>query len=161
MTEEIERKFLLERVPAHLSPDEARTIEQGYLALEAEGQEVRLRRSPGRFWLTVKTTGELERQEYETELTEEQFLTLWPATAGRRLQKKRYLMTIDGYQAEIDQYIAPLQGLVVAEIEFPTVAAAQAFRPPEWLGREVTHLSFLKNRNLLQFDQLESLMNLL
>jgi adenylate cyclase len=31
-----------------------------------------------------------------------------------------------------------LDGLVVAEIEFPSEEDAKAFQPPHWLGEEVT-----------------------
>jgi CYTH domain-containing protein len=39
---------------------------------------------------------------------------------------------------EIDTYRGRNAGLVVAEVEFPTYAAARKFQPPSWFGREVT-----------------------
>ena len=161
MPREIERKFLLSELPAEAGGLPAVDIEQGYLALEEQAKEVRLRRTGEACTLTVKTHGELARQEYEIRLSEEQFRALWPATEGRRLQKKRYFMEYDELTIEIDAYRQPLRGLLVAEIEFPSEEAARSFRPPGWLGREVTDLNFLKNRNLLQFDSVASLMKLL
>jgi adenylate cyclase len=44
----------------------------------------------------------------------------------------------DGLEAEVDVYADAHEGLLTAEIEFPSVEASEAFTPPEWLGREVT-----------------------
>ncbi len=148
MAKEIERKFLVRVLPFNPEKHPHVEIEQGYLALEPEGHEVRLRRKAEQYFLTVKSQGGLVRSEYEVELTKEQFETLWPGTEARRLQKDRYLF--DAF--EIDIYKGRLQGLMVAEIEFEEEEQAQSFQQPNWLGRELTHINFLKNRNLLQFD---------
>ena len=44
----------------------------------------------------------------------------------------------DGLEIEVDVYAGDLEGLVVAEIEFPSEEEARALEPPEWLGEEVT-----------------------
>ena len=89
MTKEIERKFLLSEWPTKISGLTPNLLEQGYLALDPEGKEVRLRKNGHQFWLTVKSDGDMVREEYEVELNETQFLKLWPATIGRRLRKDR------------------------------------------------------------------------
>lgn len=148
MAKEIERKFLVKRLPFDSETHPSIPIEQGYLALEPEGQEVRLRRKGGLYYLTVKSQGTLVREEYEVELSREQFEVLWPGTNARRLQKDRYL-----FEAfELDIYKGNLKGLIVAEIEFADAEKAQSFPLPDWLGQEITHINFLKNRNLLQFN---------
>ena len=81
MALEIERKFFVPHFPQELAEQTPLSIEQGYLALEAGGQEVRLRKSDDRYWLTVKSTGSLVRKEHEVPITPEQFQALWPATA--------------------------------------------------------------------------------
>jgi adenylate cyclase len=135
---EIERKFLVGAVP-DLSGYESISIEQGYLALAVDGgAEVRLRRKDGERLLTVKGgTGEV-RAEEEIELDAERFDSLWPLTEGRRLAKTRYLIPLGEHTAELDVYAGELEGLVTAEVEFDSEAEADGFRPPEWLGREVT-----------------------
>ncbi len=148
MAKEIERKFLVNELPFAPKTYPHVPIVQGYLALEPEGQEVRLRRKGELYYLTVKSQGTLVREEYEVELSQEQFDALWPGTIGRRLEKDRYL-----FEAfELDIYKGNLEGLRVAEIEFADAQEAQSFQSPDWLGREVTHINFLKNRNLLQFQ---------
>ena len=161
MAKEIERKFLLPKLPDSIANHEPMRLEQGYLALDPEGQEVRLRKSASKYWLTVKSSGTLVREEYEVELDATQFNALWPATKGRRLSKDRYKIPLGPWKAEIDCYTEPLKGLMVVEVEFPDEAAAEGFEKEPWMGQEVTHLSFLKNKNLLQFESVESIMDLL
>ena len=148
MPKEIERKFLVHTLPFDEATYPFVSIAQGYLALESDGQEVRLRRKGQQYFLTVKSAGTMVREEYETSLTPEQFQTLWPGTAGRRLQKDRYIF--EG-QMEVDIYRGNLAGLIVAEIEFPDQVSAKSFQAPSWVEQEITHLNFLKNRNLFQF----------
>ena len=134
---EIERKFLVDRAPASLPEGEA--IDQGYLVVGEDGVEVRVRRRAGTTTLTVKSGPGMVRTEEEIPLEERRFETLWPLTDGRRVTKTRHLIPLDaGLVAELDIYSGPLDGLLTAEIEFPSVEASEAFRPPDWLGREVT-----------------------
>lgn len=133
---EVERKFVV-RDPPDLEGADADEIEQGYLAIGAEG-EVRVRRRGDRLLLTAKRGEGLSRQEAEIELDRERFDLLWPLTEGRRLHKRRYVIPHDGLEIEVDVYAGDLEGLVVAEIEFPSEEEARALEPPQWLGEEVT-----------------------
>jgi adenylate cyclase len=133
---EVERKFLVAE-PPDLDGIDAEEIEQGYLAIGSEG-EVRLRRKGDRRLLTAKQGGGLSREEAEAEIDPEAFETLWPLTEGRRVRKRRHRMEHGGRTIEVDVYEGDLDGLVVAEIEFPSEEEARAFEPPEWLGEDVT-----------------------
>ena len=147
---EIERKFLLEAPPADLARHPASALEQGYLAIHADGTEVRIRRRDGAAVLTVKSGGGLARVEEELPLDAGTFERLWPLTAGRRIEKVRHLIPAEapGLVIELDVYGGDLGGLVVAEVEFSSEAAAAAFAPPAWLGREVTGDARFKNQRL-------------
>jgi adenylate cyclase len=133
---EVERKFLVAEAP-DLDGTESDEIEQGYLAIGSEG-EVRLRRKGDRLLLTAKRGEGLSRDEAEVELDPESFEELWPLTEGRRLQKRRHVVLDGDLTIEVDVYQGDLEGLVVAEIEFPSEEAARDFEAPEWLGEEVT-----------------------
>jgi adenylate cyclase len=146
---EVERKFLLDRRPAELDEHPRRAIEQGYLAVDDGGAEVRVRRSDDTTTLTVKSAPGLERVEEEIPIDARQFESLWPLTEGRRIVKTRHLVPLaGGLTAEVDDYGDDLRGLVTAEIEFPSVAASEAFMAPDWLGREVTGDERYANRTL-------------
>ncbi len=147
MGTEIERKFVLEGAPDWVEEAVGETIEQGYLAVEDE-VEIRLRLIGGNPKLTVKSGRGLARGEQEVDLAEGQFEALWPLTEGRRISKRRHRRAVDAGTIEVDVYSGDLAGLVVAEIEFDSVAASERFRPPEWLGTEVTGDDRWANRSL-------------
>jgi adenylate cyclase len=134
---EVERKFLVSD-PPDLDEDTAEEIDQGYLAIGPEEEEVRLRRKGGKLFLTAKRGSGLTRDEAEAELDRDDFEQLWPLTEGKRLHKRRYVIPAGDRTIELDVYSGDLEGLVVAEVEFPSEKAAGSFDPPDWLGREVT-----------------------
>jgi len=144
---EIERKFLVERVPDQVAGWTGERIEQGYLAIAGD-VEVRLRRRGSRCFETVKRGSGLRRVELEVELSDEQLTTLWPATDGQRVIKTRRVGEVAGVRVELDVFEGALAGLVVAEVEFESLDGARSFRPPEWFGREVTDDPRFANRSL-------------
>jgi adenylate cyclase len=143
---EVERKFRLQQ-PPDLSSSESDPIEQGYLAVGADG-EVRLRRKGEKTLLTAKRGAGLSRGEAEVEISAEQFEALWPLTEGRRLRKRRHVLPHDGLEIEVDVYQGELEGLIVAEIEFDSEEQARGFEPPDWLGDDVTGDERFLNENL-------------
>jgi adenylate cyclase len=147
---EIERKFLVDALPPDLERHPASAIEQGYLAIHADGTEVRIRRRDGSAVLTVKSGGSLARVEEELVLEGGAFERLWPLTEGRRIEKVRHLIPAESpaLVIELDVYGGDLAGLVVAEIEFRSEADADGFTPPAWLGRDVTGDARFKNQRL-------------
>ena len=135
---EIERKFLLKRLPDKLERSRRYVIAQGYLATEPAGRQVRLRKKGKTASLTFKVGRGAHREEREIKLSAKQFTALWPATVGRRLYKVRYEMPWKNLLIEIDIYRRKHRGLVVAEVEFPNRTACRKFKAPAWFGREVT-----------------------
>ncbi len=115
---EIERKFLLKRLPDGLTDHPHEEIAQGYLAVEGGGVQVRLRKKGNVRSLTYKRGSKSAREEREVRLSAEQFDALWPATAGRRLTKIRYDVPWKEHIVEVDVYTGRHDGVVVAEVEF-------------------------------------------
>jgi adenylate cyclase len=146
---EIERKFLVQEAPT-LSEAQRVEIEQGYIAATPGDAEVRLRRRGEQLLLTAKRGAGLVRDEVEIELDRAQFEALWPLTDGRRLSKLRYLLREDDREIELDVYGAELEGLKVAEIEFPSEQQAESYEPADWLGLEVTGDERYGNRALAE-----------
>ncbi|MEU8919652.1 adenylate cyclase [Kitasatospora sp. NPDC048545] len=147
---EIERKF---RLDAFEPPETAvrQHIDQGYIAINDDGTEVRLRRIGGSHVLGVKrgkAGASAVRVEVERELGEEEFTELWPATEGARLLKDRYTFDSAGVTVEVDVYQGELAGLLTVEVEFGSVAEAEAFTPPDWFGAEITGVAAYKNQTL-------------
>ena len=67
---------------------------------------------------------------------------------GRIITKRRYMLPCGPYTIELDVFLGELAPLVIAEVEFPDLEAAESFSPPDWFGQDVTmdpsyHNSFL------------------
>lgn len=142
---EIERKFLLKRLPDGIEQFPHDEIAQGYLAIESGGVQVRLRKKGNVRSLTYKLGTKNGREEREIRLSAEQFDVLWPATVGRRLTKIRYEVPWKEHTIEIDVYRGRHDGLIVAEVEFADEKSCAAFKPPNWIGEDVTGKSRYSN----------------
>ena len=89
--------------------------------------------------LTIKSGGLAVRQEFELPLQEADYARLFQKVEGRVLQKVRYLIPLeDGYTAELDRFEGELEGLLLVEVEFPSVEAMNAFTAPDWFGEDVS-----------------------
>jgi len=144
---EIERKFLIDRLPRNLHRYPHCEIAQGYLAVDRRAH-VRLRKRGRVCTLTFKRGPARAREEREIHLNLAQFAILWPATKGARLTKTRYYVPWRKLTIEIDLYHGAHEGLMVAEVEFDDVQTYHSFRPPDWLGDEVTGANRYSNVKL-------------
>lgn len=142
---EIERKYLVKSLPAEMPG--GTLIMQGYLAHD-EHMEVRIRQYGNDHFLTVKEGSGLTRRETEIEISPGQFLALWPSTEGRRLEKVRSVINHGTFRIEVDRYLGELEPLLVAEVEFSSVAESERFEKPDYLGQEVTEEEAYKNLSL-------------
>jgi len=145
---EIERKFIVDKLPENLDKFPRKEILQGYLAVTRDGTEVRIRKRGSKCSLTIKHGSGKTRIEEEIGISERQFTSLWELTGKKRVKKLRYRIPHEGMSIELDVYQEKLEGLITAEVEFPSEQASNAFRPPAWLGAEVTDNEEYKNRNL-------------
>ena len=145
---EIERKFLIERLPGDITRTKPVNINQGYLILCENGPELRIRSMGKRYYLTIKEEGSLIRKEIETEITKAPFNSLWQHTEGKRIEKRRYSINYGSRKIIIDEFAGKNAGLMMAEIEFPNEKQALEFDPPPWFGKEITHNSKYRNRNM-------------
>lgn len=145
---EIERKFLVDRMPSSLANLAGSAIRQGYLIVAEGGVELRIRQKQARFFQTIKAGEGLSRREIEIELSRDQFEQLWPHTEGRRVSKTRYAVPVGEHTAELDAFAGELTGLYLVEVEFTSEAASRHFLPPDWFGAEVTEDRRFKNKQL-------------
>ena len=145
---EIERKFLIEKehLPADFDSYPHHEIEQGYLCTDPV---VRIRRQDEEYYLTYKSKGLLAREEYNLPLNKEAYLHLREKTDGILIAKTRYVLPMkDGLFIELDVFHGKHEGLLLAEIEFPTEEMARSYPAPEWFGEEVTYSSRYHNSTL-------------
>ena len=145
---EIERKYLVRKLPENLEQYNKKKIAQGYLCTEPV---VRIRRSNDDYYMTYKGDGRMVREEYNLPLTQEAYEHLRPKIDGLLIAKTRYLIPLDNkLTAELDVFEEDLNGLVIVEVEFNTVEEANAFHAPDWFGEDVTNSGKYHNSYLSQ-----------
>ena len=142
---EIERKFLIKELP-DLTKYEYNEIEQGYLCTKPV---VRIRKKNDKYILTYKGSGLLAHEEIEANLTEEGYNHLCKKIDGNLITKRRYLIPLEPYTVELDVFSGHMDGLIMAEVEFPTEKEAEEFTPPAWFGDEVTNDRRYHNSNMI------------
>lgn len=148
---EIERKYLLKRMPAikHLSV-RVQELDQGYLPGDRLAERIRRVREDGEvhYYRTVKLGRGISRTEIEEETNAQVFRRMWPLTKGKRVRKQRFKVEDGGFTWEIDRFRD--RRLVLAEVELPTEDTDAPI--PRWLARElvrdVTDESEYANINL-------------
>ena len=143
---EIERKYLIRRLPENLSQYQCKKIAQGYICTSPV---VRIRKSDDEYYLTYKGKGLMAREEYNLPLTQEGYEHMLPKIDGRLIEKSRYLIPLDGkLTAELDIFEGDLAPLIIVEVEVDSLDAANSFIPPEWFGEDVTESRKYHNSNL-------------
>ena len=136
MAIEIERKFLVvsDDWRAGATPH---AIKQGYLAREPH-RTVRVRLRDDEAWMTVKgpTTG-ISREEIEFPLEIGIAHELLELCLEGLIEKTRHELWHGGMLWEVDEFHGRNAGLVVAEVELPSVTHAIDY--PTWIGQEVSN----------------------
>lgn len=148
MGKEIERKYLIHNIPFDLSIYPRHEIEQAYLNTEPV---LRIRREDDTYYLTYKSKGLLARDEYNLPLTQEAYQHLLTKADGNILIKTRYKIPFgDHLTIELDIFHDRFEGLILAEVEFPTLTEANQFTPPDFFGEDVTFSAEYQNSTLSQ-----------
>ncbi len=160
---EIEKKFLVKALPEDLERFPYHEITQGYLCRHPA---VRVRREADRdgerFYMTykgIRQAGVLAQEEYNLDLTAEAYAHLLAKADGTVIEKRRVILPLNedafpngGSSAEaisawlssgdakieLDIFAGAFDGLVIAEVEFPSEEIAAAYYPAAWFGGEVT-----------------------
>ena len=142
---EIEKKFLLRKLPGELEQYPVKVIEQGYLCSDPV---VRIRQSNDKYILTYKAKLEQQEgqadsvrvnQEVEVPLNRQGYEHLRQKVDGHLIRKRRYIIPLaDGHKGELDVFEGVLSGLVFIEVEFADQEDAAAFQAPDWFGQNVS-----------------------
>lgn len=156
MGAEIERKYLLPAFPAaELANNELKQVSkqyiyQTYLAF-SDDQEIRVRQlvdssEESHYTHTFKSGHGMVREEVEYSITEPIYKQLLERSGLIPLEKIRTTLEADGITFEIDEY--KQIDLLVVEVEFPDLQAAQQFVPPTWFGRELGPEEEFRNKSM-------------
>lgn len=137
MAKEIERKFLVRDNSFIKMSNSSHIIRQAYLSSRPEAT-VRVRVADDSAWLTVKgaNTGIMRSEwEYRIPVTDAERMADELA-GGWAIDKTRYIVDYEGFVWEVDVFAGRLSGLIVAEVELPSVDCHPAL--PPFVGKEVT-----------------------
>lgn len=145
---EIERKFLVSSLPFSLKDEDCDKFVQGYLKSNEREKRVRAVNDE-KFYLTEKYGHGVKREEFEKEITREDFQNLLQDVDGELIKKRRYYLDVGAKNpAELDVYFGHLAGLKTVEVEFSSIDESNAFIVPDWFGEEVTNDKKFKNKSL-------------
>ncbi len=164
---EIEKKFIVKKLPENLDKYPVHVIEQGYLCVIPA---IRVRREDDRYYMTYKSNkgfGKADtdagadgigKTEYNLPLDKDSYEHLVKKADGNVIRKKRYIIPLneDAFdeeyingsselkseiakmKIELDVFDAPFDGRVLAEVEFPDERTAREYHPAEWFLEDVT-----------------------
>lgn len=149
---EIERKYLVKHTPEKLYNYKSKEITQYYINYDPE---IRIRKEDDRKFLTIKSSGQLIRQEMNIEIGDNQFTQLEKMTICNSIDKTRFYIPekLDVFKNELIYEIDVYQnipGLIIVEVEFKTKEESDLFKhyKPDWFGEEITYIKEFKNKNL-------------
>jgi len=148
MNEEIERKFVVTDPEWREAVDGAKSVHvrQGYLCASDE-LSVRVRVNDESATLTIKgATRGYTRSEFEYDIPADEAQALLSMCPGHLIEKRRYIIEVDGHEWVIDEFGGDNEGLVVAEVELDD--EGQSVAQPDWLGDEVSERPEFYNSNL-------------
>ena len=146
---EIERKYLVAKLPDNLEQFSHIEIEQAYLCTSPT---LRIRRMGDSYILTVKeriisSSSAIHNREEEFTLSPQSYQHLLSKCDTGRVSKTRYRIDLfqqtgnENYRnltAELDVFHGRHNGLLLVEVEFPNTESANSFTPPEWFGEDVS-----------------------
>lgn len=143
---EIERKYLVKKLPESLEQYTCLEIEQAYLNRDPV---IRIRKQNEDYILTYKGSGMMIREEYNLPLNKASYEHLREKADGKIIRKKRYIIPIEqGLKVELDIFEGVHQGIILAEVEFPDKETCDAFCPIDWFGEDVTEKAEYHNSNM-------------
>lgn len=128
---EIERKFLIKKIPATLKLSKPINIKQYYIN---DKPEIRIRQYNNRYILTFKSNGNLIRNEIEIPINQKHFNQL-KQLSKTKIEKIRYCVLYKNYILEIGKY--KNFNLLIVKIEFNSLQDVKNFISPKWFNKEV------------------------
>lgn len=146
--QEIERKFLVKGNGWRRKATSKTHIEQGYLA-RGRRSTIRVRIKDGKAaTLTIKTReAGASRSEFEYRIGLKDAKALMALCGSARIEKHRYEVPVGKLVWEIDVFIRPANGLVMAEVELDS--ETDDVEMPRWVGEEVTNDPRYRNSSLV------------
>lgn len=151
MHHEIERKFLIRRMPRIFGiakePQERHFLQHGDLV------EERIQKKGDVYEYEFKTMVSLNNWNREKRtIPKEEFEELC-RRAPKTLLRESYSITKSSPRISIKKYKGEYKGLQFVEVEFDSLEEAEAFTPLDWMGTEITHTPLGREAWMLDLDR--------
>ena len=144
---EIERRFLVKNMDkvnelVKQYTDSKKTIIQDYVysdVLTAIRKRKIVKNDNEKYIDTIKTGfNSLSINEFEEEMTKEQYDSIKPDSSRWTIEKDRYIIPYEnGLKIELDVFHGKYEGLIFAEIEFESEDQAKNANIPDWFDVEI------------------------
>lgn len=136
MAFEIEHKYLVVNDSYKAMATGKVAIRQGYLNRNPD-RTVRIRTMGRNGFLTVKSRNHgAKRLEFEFEIPFEEAEEILKLAEPGIVEKTRYIVPYEGLIWEVDEFHGSLNGVVVAEVELPSVD--YRYNLPPFIGKDIT-----------------------
>ena len=144
---ETERKFLVKEMP-DLTGIEVEEQERYFLGLG--NNEKRITRVDNRYFLESKTKGNsLSANKESWEISKDEFEKLGLKSIGK-IVRKNYVLS---GKVSVKLYEGDYKSLVRTEFEFESEIEAKKFRPPDWVGPEITGTDLGRDGKLIKLSR--------
>ena len=141
---ELERTFLLKKIPEGLKDCKSIEIFDIYIPRSAPHPILRIRKKGEVFEMTKKSLMENDASEQEEQtisLSKKEFSEL-STLNGKKLRKIRYFYPVDNKTAEIAIHLDSLKGFATVDFEFSSIKEKSNFTMPDFCLAEVTQEEF-------------------
>ncbi len=145
MNIEIERKFLIQKIPKNL--DSKFHIKQFYIHVDDKFvQRLRFFDNKKAIMSLKQNCAGLSRYEFEYEIPLEDAKKIVSITDSIFIEKIRHIVYYESMKWEIDEFLGNNKGLLIAEVELED--EKQKIKLPDWIVQEVTNQNKYFNYNL-------------
>ncbi len=146
---EIERKWLIDKLPDFCKNYKKHEIEQFYISFKPE---VRLRKSLSHripYRMSIKGEGTVQRVEIEETISEEFYENIKQNFSIGGVSKEFYKVPLA--YTDLAYEISKVDNdWCYVEVEFKSMEEAEKFIAPDWFGEEKTHDNNFKMKNLVK-----------
>ena len=145
MNIEIERKFLIKKIPGHCKNKVH--IKQYYIHVDDKlVQRLRFFDHQKTIISLKENCAGLSRYEFEYEIPLKDAQKIVSITNSKFIEKIRHIIYFDSMKWEIDEFLGDNKGLLIAEVELEN--ENQKITLPDWIENEVTKQNKYFNYNL-------------
>lgn len=151
MYHEIERKFLIQRMPkiSGIRPE----LQERYFLQHGDLAEERIQKKGNVYEYELKMA--VSPREWRREkrfISETEFRDLATRTP-KVLLRESYSISKKNPRISIKKYKGDYSGLELAEVEFDSLEEAEMFEPFDWMGNEITNTPLGRDSRLMCLDR--------